>query len=514
MSPDSVSVDFDGAKLADAEEDESNRYASGYAAPEIYRGADAGQLSDIYSFCAVLLLAASGRQPENALNRMEKGLDEPLPGSFDPPFAELLKTGMALDPADRFPSMQEVISRLALYKVRPFENQSVPETDAPKAKRRAHRPVRVIAAAAALLVVLGLPGVYAGCYLSARSSAQSCDFVSAGKLLLIPQLTRLHDADLVRYIRAGSLMTGREYEKAEWAFAQLQDYMNAEALVSECRYRRALQCADRDDFDSAAEIMTALAADGYRDAGQKLKDIRFRSGAYLLLEQGDYRKADQIFASLAGEGYEGAEDMQKETQYVWACALADEGDYVGAYHKLEDIWDYSDVYDFLCLLEEVMYDEGCSLYADSCYAEAKEYFECISPYGDSDSYLVLIKAHTLREYDMVLGEDTAEDLMELFWFEDAAGLLLSKHSLAEPFLCGTWEGDGYSFTMETGGDIEYNLPWFDYGDCYTISEGVLLVYPEGYEDQAKALFRFEAISPDCIEVFCYKNNSSYILYRQ
>mgnify|MGYP003319775754 CR=1 FL=1 len=58
VSPNTITVGTNGANLADATSAESDRYASGFAAPEIYKGASAGNLSDIYSFCAVLSLKA------------------------------------------------------------------------------------------------------------------------------------------------------------------------------------------------------------------------------------------------------------------------------------------------------------------------------------------------------------------------------------------------------------------------------------------------------------------------
>ena len=93
-------------------------------------------------------------------------------------------------------------------------------------------------------------------------------------------------------------------------------------------------------------------------------------------------------------------------------------------------------------------------------------------------------------------------------------MLLSTQAIADIFLCGEWEGDGYSFIMDDNGDIEYNLPWFDYGDFYKIEDGEVLLYPEDDESDTRTLFSFTLITPDCLEAFCYENSRVYTLFRQ
>jgi hypothetical protein len=68
--------------------------------------------------------------------------------------------------------------------------------------------------------------------------------------------------------------------------------------------------------------------------------------------------------------------------------------------------------------------------------------------------------------------------------------------------------------MKDDGYINYNLPWFNYGDYYRIEDGIMLLYPENSYNSTKALFAFEAVTPDCIEVYCYQNKRTYTLYRQ
>lgn len=308
-------------------------------------------------------------------------------------------------------------------------------------------------------------------------------------------------------------MAERKYGEANTAFEKLSGYLNADEMAKEADYRHAVQYADANDFDNAVSIMTQLSKTGYKDAEDKVLEIQYRNGVYLLVEEANYSEANKIFTRLAKKKYDGADEMQKETQYLWASALIEDEDYVGAYKKLVNIKKYSDVKEVLEALEEVIYKEGQRLYYNKKYSDAKAHFDCISSYEDSNKYLTLITAHQFTGWSGS-ALSIVNKLSAIFYFEDASQLLLLKDDIAEEFLRGTWNGNGYYFTMNDEGSISYNLPWFDYGDYYKISNGEVLLFPKNKENSTKKLFFIEAITPDCIEVFCYKNSRTYTLNRQ
>ena len=65
------------------------------------------------------------------------------------------------------------------------------------------------------------------------------------------------------------------------------------------------------------------------------------------------------------------------------------------------------------------------------------------------------------------------------------------------------EDDDYSYWSS------YNLPW--YGGTFTIKDGVYSVSNDSYEN--KPQYRFTILTPDSMEVYCYKNGMTYTLYR-
>lgn len=519
VSPNSISVGPNGASLAGATSAEANRYTSGYAAPEIYKGMPAGNLSDIYSFCAVLSYVSSGKQPMNALSRTDADPDEAEITQLDTVFEEVIRTGMALDAAERFASMQDVIVKLSAYNKRPFVNIETTEQTTGEEILVKKRKVsaKAVAIASILILLLASLGTYIGCYFGAKTAAGNGDFAHANNLLFVAPITNLHDPALVSYIEAGQLMDARKNEDATAAFKALSGYLNADEMAMEADYRYALQCADANRFTDAISIMDSLSEAGYKDSKEKTLDLQYRKGVYLLQEKSAFEEARRIFSKLVNEGYTAAVEMRKEAEYLWAFDLYNEGSYVAAYEKYESIRDYADAEECLDALAGIMYYEGQSLYYEQSFEDAQNLFKCISPYEDSDDYLTLIEAHSkvFSRLSARIAEPIVEQLTAIFYFEDAAELLVSQQVFAKQFLRGTWRtsNGSYYFTISDDFSSSYNLPFtYNNYDYYKIENGTYIKYnKDGGSEQPQ--FQFTLITPDCMEVYCYKNGLTYTLYR-
>lgn len=588
VSPDSVFVGADGARLRDATAAETDRYISGYASPEIYRGISGGNLSDIYSFCAVLSFAASGKHPANALARADSEQAEEA-ACPDPAFLQIIQKGMAPDGAERFASMQELILKLSAYHVRPFVNQpaekeilerkpltlpavklpkiklpkiKLPQVKLPQVKLPKLRipkpdiaPKKLALIAAALLLVL--TASYMGCYSGAKRSAEAGDYIKAEKQLWLPAVTKLHDAQLLSYLDALELLDGGSYEAANAAFEFLSGYLDADTLAQEAdfrlvqacaqendfekafavmeqlqrdgyegadektddlRYAFALWCAQQKDFENALQVMTQLQESGYAGADYKICEFHYSRGMYLLDEMTDYEAAYEAFSTAAELNYAGAEQMKQETVYREACALIGEKEYVKAYRKLGEISGYRDVDSSVKSLEENMYRLAQKHYRSREFDLAEQYFKALLYYEDSLSYRQLISARNATNnvfaYSSFMIEKTVEDLVDMFYFEDTATVLLSKEIVAKEFLRGTWKGDGYYFTMDDDYRMTYNLPVTSSGDTYMIYDGMVELYEKNNREDAVPAFYMKATSPDCISVLCFRNYGNYTLYRQ
>ena len=328
-----------------------------------------------------------------------------------------------------------------------------------------------LVAAAALVAVLIC--TYFGCYLGARVCVKNGYFVAADRLLFVSPLTKLHDSKLVTYANAGNSLQNRHYDEAKEGFASISGYLEADGYARMADYRHALQCADKNEFSKAFDLMSALAKQGYGDSKEKEKEIKYR----------------------------------------WAWALAEEGKYLEAYDKMDSIRSYPGAKDALSLLSEPLYIEGQIAYSAGQYYAAKPYFSKIPDFEDAQVYLTLIKVHSSSSYfSTTEAKKIVDQLEDYFYFEDTAELLVSHHSLAKIFLLGTWKGDGYYFTMKDTGGTTYNLPWLSGADYYRIENGIYYVHSDSSPE--KPQFRFTLLTPDSMNVYDYKNSKTYTLYRK
>ena len=531
LSPDSVFVSSKGARLRDPSDSEVARYTSGYASPEVYKGKPAGHLSDIYSFCALLSYASSGKHPENSLSRTV-GNETP-----ESDFDTIVKNGMAMAASERIGTMQELIYKISPFNIKVYfpaaghlesPQTTDDETEEKSKKKRFKAPKRTVIIAIIVVAIAACAGAYLLGYSKASSCANVGEYKAAEKWLFAAGVTKIHDPQLVAYLDAHALLAERKYDEAKAEFSNLGEYKDSVQMVNEANYRYAAQCADGNKFDEAIVLFASLAEVEYKDSAEKVYETRYRQGAYILYELKDYESAREIFKALRKEGYESADEMLNEVDYWWAWSYIESEEYVEAYRKLKTIKDYLDSSEIMDELTEYIYNEGQTLYRSGNYAQAESRFYCVKDYSRSEDYLILIALRRYGDTDV-----SAEKLLGLFYFEDTADLLLKYSDIAVEVLLGEWRSsDGrYYFEVYTKEEIRSylqgiksaglytavryytrdNLPGYSGVDYYEISDGTYYVTGSSYNK--KPQFKFTMTAPDCMDVYCYKDGSTYTLYR-
>lgn len=549
VSADSLFIKNGHCILQEPATGDAGRYVNGFAAPEIYRGNDFGVLSDVYSFCSVLFYAATGKVAPNAL-KLEEMTKEELFAGIPLDFAEIVNTGMAAAPEARYHTMQELIDSLISLEKTDDQREEIwsentpvpPKTQIVLRREKKNRTVSskrvaVISCICTGALLLIAVGSYAGCYLAAIQKAQLGEFSAARQLLFVPAVTRLHDSDLCSYVDAGTLLENGNYEAAAVAFAAL-DYEDSAVLAQQARYFYAAELVKAHNYDAAIAEYTSLADEGYDDAQEQIIETRFAQGMYYLYDLQDYSSAFSVFNQLACDGYEKGFEMCDEVRYCRGCAYVEEGDFVQALYNFKTIKNYKDTSEIIDLLQGTLYEEAVSRYRNKedryrLNDRTRYLFSHISDYRQSSDYLQLIDADdAFNTADYFIESDNMMDwlvkrnnqrvlsyvdaLIDLFYFEDAAKLLVSYTSSADIFLHGTWKTDDgmYYFSMQEDHRTAYNLPSFDFGEKYRIENGDYLCYKEVNTGDARQLFHFSLLSPDSMEVYCYYNGGTYTLYRQ
>lgn len=538
VSPKAIQILADGAKLSPPSGEEAARYSSGFAAPEIYSG-EQSPCSDVYSFCAVLAYAVTGKNPDNSLSRREavpvsdmflkekspekeELLEDDSPvdahldsgaieaDSFCAPedFVRIIEQGMALKKEDRTETMQALIQQLAPYntgEVPDIEEHIEVSKGTHTAKtifgERHKRQLIITVISAAILIFVG---IFVWKYFSSVSLAKQWKFIEAYDTLFCGAIVNIWDSDYDEYLEAGVQLDNRDFDSAENEFQKLGKYRDSVELEKECRYRKATQLADQNNYDESVELYSALVSEDYKDAATCVQETKYRQAVYQIYETAEYEAAYDTFVELAEEGYQKAEAMIPETQYWWAVALSDAGHYIVSYKKFQECSSYADAQDWIDALASVIYQEGQSQYHQGKYLEAEKNFKTIDPYLDSSSYLKLTSFHDM--YNLINEEDVRA-MASLIGFEDAGELIFCVDE-AYYFMDGYWSGNCGYIKFYEGSDswwAQWNLPSVPSG-TWQFSDGAF------YTDD-KERFSIYATSYDSVVITITATGKSYTLWR-
>ncbi len=540
LSPSRLTVTMDGCNLRDSEDIPTDEFIS----PEQSKGAFAGIRADVYGVCAILRHMLTYRNKDKS--------DEFIADPTTEGLIKIVSKGLLENPEDRFASMQELIFELSPFNtginekaLDPFKMVSnkvnIQESPQDKTSIKIKKPrtirkklIIILTAFGTGLIVLAFVGYSAISYVSAMNNARSYNFREASiGIYNTPFSQALFPQDYT-YIGAGVDMLNRNYDDAIIKLETLGDYNGAAELINEAKYRKAAMLADESSYDEAVQIYTDL--NGYMDSANLINDTLFRKASYCI-STGKYEDALGVLQGLSQNGYAKADSKIQELYYTWGCDLINNENYIEADKKLQSAGNYENTLQVLSDLKDTIYYSAVDAYLSAKYNDARKEFNYLGDYLDAKDYLVLLNAHVANEIlmdftkhnrtsDMTEEEqilffawfsedmNTYEKLGPLIGFQDTAELIMSNQKFAQDFLVGNWRGDSRYFIMDINGNTSYDIPWFTYGDYYTIENGEYLLYKEKTPDITKAMYKITIINDDCIQILSYKNYKSYTLFRQ
>lgn len=284
IGPENILIGAEGASLKDPSSQETGRFNSGFAAPEIYRGAGFGITSDIYSFAAVLLYAATGKVPANSLQ--QEVLEQDFALLEDVTFAQIIRKAMASNIMDRTQSMQELIYSIAVYKapvqerkIQPekqvvhasvkqtIEKVSVPVPEAPIPAESTPKQIvplkknrKILPVAAALICgIVAIALIWNPSDKAAENNENMALQGTENENMALQstdqeETTVPTTAEEIAYAEAEQLLAGGETAKAAIAFGKLGDYRDAR--------QRSFELWEGDTVSAGTEHVAAVKKDG------------------------------------------------------------------------------------------------------------------------------------------------------------------------------------------------------------------------------------------------------------
>ena len=288
ISADSILVSAKGAILKEPSKKETDRHCSGFAAPEVYKGAGYGVAADLYSFAAVLLFVVTGNVPVNSLQPDSLNYEIAALEEAEPAFAAVIRSAMAFLPQDRIQSMQELI-----YGISAFHNQEFRAAKPVKAKVPREKKQKKPEEKKQRTKIKGAP-------IAAVFAVAIIAVALLWKPVVQPEIDAKNEAERLEaaYLSAISLMEEGKYEEAMEAFALLEGYQDSDTHMENCRI--AVENAILEEKYLEAE---ALAAEGkHAHAGiafakmGEYKDSRERS-----FEEWGYARRRQTIDANSGD---------------------------------------------------------------------------------------------------------------------------------------------------------------------------------------------------------------------
>lgn len=186
-----------------------------------------------------------------------------------------------------------------------------------------------------------------------------------------------------KYQRAVTLRENGQYDDAIAAFAELGDYSDAAAQITETKYQQAVSLREAGEYESAIAVFASL--NDYRDAETQIEEMKQEKyqQAVTLRENGQYDDAIAVFKALGN--YSDAKTQIEETKYQQAVALRENGKYDDAIAVFTELENYSDA---ATQITGTKYQQANSLNAAALYDEAYAIYMTLAGYKDVDKLLV------------------------------------------------------------------------------------------------------------------------------
>ena len=276
-------------------------------------------------------------------------------------------------------------------------------------------------------------------------------------------------------------------------------------------YCVAKRAAVNRDFAKATDLLIIPSLTQFHDPG-----LVNYIHAGQLYSQGNYLDATAALRPLADSDYLDAKALLNEAAYYEALDQLKSGSLRG-YSTIVLLAENGNPFaiDGLEAAKKYAYDHAVSLYRNRYTMEAMSFFMKLVDYQRSNDYITLINRTNYYSVKRLIGFENANDILISFF--------------ADEFLFGTWKTfDGklfFSLDRDNNGDYhsKYNLPaaslshaYFDIVDgiLYLSNKPATLLNHYNGNIERKNVFLFTIINADTIRVYCFKDGSTYKLFRQ
>ena len=228
-----------------------------------------------------------------------------------------------------------------------------------------------------------------------------------------------------KYQQAVTLRKNGQYDDAIAAFAELGDYSDAAAQITETKYQQALALREAGQYDDAIAAFAELG--DYSDAAQQLSETKYQQ-AVALREEGQYDDAIAAFAELGD--YSDAAAQNTETKYQQAVSLREAGEYESAIAAFASLNSYRDAETQIEEMKQEKYQQAVALRENGKYDDAIAVFTELENYSDAATQITETKYQQANSLNAAALYDEAYAIyMTLAGYKDVDKLLVEDDNM-------------------------------------------------------------------------------------
>lgn len=326
-----------------------------------------------------------------------------------------------------------------------------------------------------------------------------------------------------KYRQACDALESGEYDTAYEAFADLGDFMDSDEKADQALYEKAGRAMRNKKYNDAYQIYDRLGA--YKDSEERALEARYLQAEQYETEE-KYKEAYEIYAELGS--YKQSEDELIDTIILWELDVLGSSNVLEAETFCETVTLGSDHYEmfystillFLYNYEDATYwydwgATGASRNMNTLLQMLPATYEDVSALQElfgllNEGYIVYDEL--FRDYEYLVRD---------CWYLPFVQDLAAQDEAICYFLESYWTTSDSYYYMEfyesNGGGTtsDHDLPWVakPYGTQYFNIENMIYYWDDINLNHLAEVYRFEIIDYDTINVYCYKNNQTYTLYR-
>ncbi len=228
-----------------------------------------------------------------------------------------------------------------------------------------------------------------------------------------------------KYQQAVALREEGQYDDAIAAFAELGDYSDAAAQITETKYQQALALREAGQYDDAIAAFAELG--DYSDAAQQLSETKYQQ-AVALREEGQYDDAIAAFAELGD--YSDAAAQNTETKYQQAVSLREAGEYESAIAAFASLNSYRDAETQIEEMKQEKYQQAVALRENGKYDDAIAVFTELENYSDAATQITETKYQQANNLNAAARYDEAYAIyVTLTGYKDVDKLLAEDDNM-------------------------------------------------------------------------------------